>query len=97
MAGPNKNGNWHGPAGQTLEDGTRTIAGEVSARRTGVWIGEGPAGFALLCGAPADKLQAIDGGVMIAFSFTPMQLRYLRGVINGLLAPLDAAAPKVIG
>jgi hypothetical protein len=91
---PNKDGYWHGAAPTSLQEGTKVIAGEINARRTGVWFGEGPAGFAMLAGAPDDKLQAIEGGVLIAFSFTPMQLRYLRSVINGLLAPLDEARAK---
>jgi len=94
MNGPNKNGYWHGSAPTKLEDGHRVITKEIDAKRTGVWLGEGPAGFALLAGAPAEKIQTVPGGVMIAFSFTPMQLRYLRGVINGLLEPYDNAAVK---
>lgn len=75
--------------GNDVSHGMHEVHTEVANGRTGLWLGNGPAGFALLVGA--GKVQPLGAGAMIGVSLTAASLVALRARIDSLLDPL---APK---
>lgn len=59
------------------------VASELRAGRTALWVGKGPAGFALLAGA--DRPRELGRGRLIAVSLSPALLRQLHERIGQLL------------
>ena len=75
--------------GNDVSHGIEAVHADLSHGRTGLWLGNGPAGFALLVGA--HKVQPLGSGAMIGVSLTAASLVALRARIDSLLDPL---APK---
>lgn len=71
--------------GNDVSHGIHDVHTEVANGRTGLWIGNGPAGFALLVGAC--KVQPLGAGAMIGVSLTAASLIALRARIDSLLEP----------
>lgn len=69
--------------GDEIPAGIDYVASELRAGRTALWVGNGPAGFALLAGA--ERPREVPGGRVIAVSLSPALLRKLHARIGELL------------
>ncbi len=69
--------------GDEIPAGMAYVGEELASGRTGVWIGRGPAGFALILGG--HRAVDLGGGKVLAASLTPSGLRKIQARIAELL------------
>lgn len=77
----------HPLAGDEVDQGMRYISEEIAAGRSGIFLGRGPAGFALIVGSP--RAVQLGAGIGIGCSLTPAGLSLLHDRILGLLHGTD--------
>lgn len=81
--------------GDDVSAGMDYIGGELASGRTGVWVGRGPAGFALLVGS--QQTRDVGLGKVIGVSWTPAQLRQLQARIGELLKGTEPQRIEIDG
>jgi hypothetical protein len=71
------------PAGDDVQQGVNYVTAEIAAGRTGIYVGKGPAGFAIIVGSA--KRFELGAGVGIGVSMNRDQFRAFSARVLELL------------